>query len=185
MIKKFLSSVLLVFYYSFFQYLPRNRSTFGFFAAKLRGITAAVCFEYAAEDCAIERRAYFGRGEQIRIGKNSSIGFRCELHGKVIIGNYVMMGPETIILTKNHVHTDINLPMYFQGETESELVEIGNDVWIGTRVIILPGVKIGNGTIIGAGSIVTSNIPDFVVAAGVPCKVIRHRKQASETDKLC
>ena len=54
-------------------------------------------------------------------------------------------------------------------------VSIGNDVWIGGRVIILPGVNIGDGCIIGAGAVVTKDIPSYCVAVGVPAKVVRHR----------
>jgi acetyltransferase-like isoleucine patch superfamily enzyme len=58
---------------------------------------------------------------------------------------------------------------------EIHRVEIGNDVWIGTKVIIMGGVKIGDGAIIGAGSIVTKDIPDSAIAVGVPAKVIKNR----------
>lgn len=59
-----------------------------------------------------------------------------------------------------------------------EPVVIGDDVWIGTRVIILPGVKIGNGVIIAAGAVVTKDIPDYAVAGGVPAKVIKYRNNS-------
>lgn len=55
-------------------------------------------------------------------------------------------------------------------------IRIGNDVWIGRRVIIMPGVKVGNGCVIGAGSIVTHNIPDYCVVAGVPAKKVKERR---------
>ena len=65
--------------------------------------------------------------------------------------------------------------MMDQGFEEERPVTIGNDVWIGDRVIILAGVEIGDGCIIGAGSVVTKSIPAYSIAAGVPCKVIRSR----------
>ena len=55
-------------------------------------------------------------------------------------------------------------------------VTIGNDVWIGMRSIIMPGVKIGNGAVIGAGAIVTKNVPDYAIVGGVPAKIIKYRK---------
>ena len=54
-------------------------------------------------------------------------------------------------------------------------VTIGNDVWIGTRVIILPGVTVGNGVIIGAGAVVTKDVPDMAIVGGVPAKIIKYR----------
>lgn len=67
---------------------------------------------------------------------------------------------------------------------EIKRVKIGNDVWIGTRVIIMGGVKIGNGAIIGAGSIVTKDLPDYSIAVGVPAKVIKYRFDKPIIDKL-
>lgn len=62
-----------------------------------------------------------------------------------------------------------------QGSRVAKVV-IGNDVWIGMRSIIMPGVKIGNGVVIGAGAVVTKDIPDYAVVGGVPAKIIRFRK---------
>ena len=62
-----------------------------------------------------------------------------------------------------------------QGSRVAKVV-IGNDVWIGMRSIIMPGVKIGNGVVIGSGAVVTKDIPDYAVVGGVPAKIIRFRK---------
>jgi maltose O-acetyltransferase len=63
-----------------------------------------------------------------------------------------------------------------QGKSKDRVITIENDVWIGARVIILPGIKINSGSIIGAGSVVTGDIPPFSIAAGNPAKIIRKRK---------
>jgi maltose O-acetyltransferase len=92
------------------------------------------------------------------------------------IGDDVMMGPDVVILSSSHDHDRTDIPMRFQGGAPNKLTVIGNDVWIGTRVIIVHGVKIGNGVIIGAGAVVTKDVPDYAVVGGVPAKIIKFRK---------
>ena len=91
-----------------------------------------------------------------------------------------MMGTDCVIITRSHRHDRTDIPMMDQGFEEERPVFVGNDVWLGDRVIILPGVHIGDGCIIGAGSVVTRDIPPYSVAAGVPAKVIKDRKNAEE-----
>ncbi len=91
-----------------------------------------------------------------------------------------MMGQECAILTTNHRFDRLDIPMNEQGCSEIKPVVIGNDVWIGMHCIILPGVHIGNGAIIGAGSVVTKNVPDFAIVGGNPAKLISFRKQVNE-----
>ena len=93
----------------------------------------------------------------MEIGDNSGIGIDCTLYGKVLIGRDVMMGPECKFFTINHETKNLSIPMRLQGTTPEKEIIIGDNVWIGTRVIILPGVKIGSGSIIGADSIVTKS----------------------------
>lgn len=109
------------------------------------------------------------------IGDNSGIGINARLHGEVEIGSNVMMGPECIIYTSNHAFSRIDIPMNKQGFSPAKKVSIGDDVWIGGRVIILPGVQVGNGAIIGAGSVVTKDIPPYAIVGGNPAKIIRNR----------
>lgn len=122
----------------------------------------------------IERNAVFS--SELSIGNNSGIGIDCELYGPVTIGNDVMMGPEVVIYTSGHRHDRTDIPMCEQGTSAVLPVKIGNDVWIGRRVMIMPGVTIGNGCIIGAGAVVTHNVPDFSIIGGVPASIIKHRK---------
>jgi len=67
--------------------------------------------------------------------------------------------------------------MWQQGYIPDEPVIIGDDVWIGTRAIIMPGVKISNGSIIGAAAVVTKDVPDFAIVGGVPARIIGSRKK--------
>lgn len=111
-------------------------------------------------------------------GKNIEIGDRCYFNFnttfiddyKIKIGNGVMFGPNVTVCTVGHpVHIDLRP----NGEMYCAPVEIKENVWVGANVVILPGVTIGENSVIGAGSVVTKDIPANTVAAGVPCKVIR------------
>lgn len=96
---------------------------------------------------------------------------------KISIGNNVFVGPNTCITTASH-------PIIPEERLEASFgkpVTIGNDVWIGANCTILPGVNIGDGSVIGAGSVVTKDIPERVVAVGNPCKVLR---KVSEKDSV-
>ncbi len=115
--------------------------------------------------------------------QNISIGNRCRINtgtyisglGSLTIGNNILIGMNVVILTTNHNFHKVNIPIYFQ-EFTSKKVNIGDDVWLGANSIILPGVSIGKGSVIGAGSVVTKNIPDYSIAVGNPAKVIKTRK---------
>lgn len=85
------------------------------------------------------------------------------------------MGPEVVIYTSGHRHDRTDILMGQQGDDGVRPVVIGDDVWIGRRAIIMPGVKIGNGCIIGAAAVVTHDIPDYSIAAGVPARVVKNR----------
>ena len=90
--------------------------------------------------------------------------------GKVIIGDNVLIGPNVSIYSVTHPFDYIERR---KGYIQGKQITIGNDVWIGGNVVILPGVSIGDNTIIGAGSVVTKDIPSNVIAVGNPCKIIK------------
>ena len=111
----------------------------------------------------------------IVLGNGSGLGVNCLVHGPLVIGNNVMMGPDVVILTHSHNIDRVDVPMGQQGSWVRK-VTIGNDVWIGMRSIIMPGITIGDGAIIGAGAVVTKDVPDYAVVGGVPARIIRFRK---------
>jgi galactoside O-acetyltransferase len=118
----------------------------------------------------IEPPIYFCYGKNIEIGEDCYINFNCNFvdDGKIIIGNKVMFGPGVTVATVGH---PIN-PKY-RGYMYSFPVKIENNCWIGAGAIICPGVTIGENSVIGAGSVVTKDIPANVIAVGNPCKVLR------------
>lgn len=175
---KFLKGISLVFYYSILRYLPQYLPN----GTECRNIRSSVCkyiFEKCGENVNVKKGAYFGRGNNIEIGNNSDIGLDsrisgCDAGGKLYIGNNVIMAPEVLILTLKHNYRDKNLLIREQG-FEKSIVIIEDDVWIGQRVIILPGVKIGEGAVVAAGSVVAKDVDPYVVVGGVPAKFIKER----------
>lgn len=95
--------------------------------------------------------------------------------GGVTIGDRTLIGYRTQILSANHEIPPIGEPIPISG-TKYAPICIGNDVWLGANVIVLPGVTIGEGAIIAAGAVVTRDIPANSIAAGVPCKVVKYRE---------
>ena len=113
----------------------------------------------------------------ISIGDNSGIGANSMLNGSITIGDNVMMGEECVVFHQNHRFDRLDIPMCQQGFSESKPVRIGNDVWIGMRVTILPGVTVGNHAIIGAGAVVTKDVPDYAIVGGNPARILRMRNE--------
>lgn len=115
--------------------------------------------------------------EGIIIGNNVGISQNCFIaaRGLITIGNDVIIGPGVSIFSENHNFSRIDIPIVFQGETRLN-VTIRDDVWIGTKAIILAGVTIGAHSIVAAGSVVTKDVPEYCIVAGVPAKVIKVRK---------
>ncbi|GEO46156.1 sugar O-acetyltransferase [Companilactobacillus kimchii] len=119
-------------------------------------------------------------GFNIFVGDRVFVNYNCVFsdNGKITIGNDVRIAPNVGLYTVNHA---------FDSEERAEglqiykPIEIKDKVWLGANVVVLPGVTIGEGSIVGAGSVVTKDIPASVIAAGNPCKVIR---EIRESDKL-
>ena len=111
-------------------------------------------------------------GSNIHVGKNFLANYNVTILdiAPVRIGDYVMIGPGTLITTVNHPLSPLGRRRHLG---IAKPVCIGNDVWIGGNVTILPGVTIGNNVVVAAGAVVTRDIPDDCVVGGVPAKVIR------------
>jgi maltose O-acetyltransferase len=114
---------------------------------------------------------YCDYGANIELGERVFFNFNCVVLDvcRVRVGDYTLFGPAVQIYTAMH-------PLDAEERRREEFgkpVEIGADVWVGGGAIILPGVRIGSRAVIGAGSVVTRDVPDQVFAAGNPCRVIR------------
>ena len=161
-------------YYTIAKRMPRSYSGFKIGQTALRRFCGKLMLEHCGKKVNIEHNAIFS--PKVSLGDYSGIGVNAKIYGRCTIGDYVMMGEDCTIITRNHKFDRTDVPMMEQGFEEEKPVCIGNDVWIGDRVMIMPGVHIGDGCVIGAGSVVTRDIPPYSVAAGVPAKVIRSRK---------
>lgn len=138
------------------------------------------------------RHGYYKRVLKIKIGKGSSIHLNCFIHGtritilencvinrecfldgraEIMIGNKVSISPHVHIFTGDHDYNDRHFAFRGKG------VHIGDYVWIGSRATILPGVKIGEGAVVCAGAVVTKDVEEYSVVAGVPAKKIRERNR--------
>lgn len=119
-------------------------------------------------------------GDNVFVGDFSSINAN---DAEIIIGSNVAIGPMTLIQGANHNFDRLDMPIIRQGHAPNR-VEIGDDVWIAARVVILPGVKISGGAVIAAGAVVNKDVPAGAVMAGVPAKVIRMRGDSNSDSKF-
>lgn len=124
------------------------------------------------KDIHIEQPFHCDYGSNIEVGDNFFANYNCVMLdvAKIRIGHNVMFAPNVSVYTAGHpIHPDSRNSGYEYGIS----VTIGNNVWVGGNTVINPGVKIGDNVVIGSGSVVTKDIPDNMIAAGNPCKVLR------------
>ncbi len=108
-------------------------------------------------------------------GDFSYVGPNCNIGPKVKIGNYTMLANNVSVIGDDHIFSKSGTPIIFSGRPILRETVIGDDVWVGAFSIVLAGTKIGNGSIIGAGSVVTRDVPPYSVFAGVPARFIKMR----------
>lgn len=107
-------------------------------------------------------------------GANGNVRLIADCGGEIVIGNLVNLGPNVVIRAADHAFDRVDVPIRKQGHAPGR-IEVGNDVWIAANVVVVRGARIGDHAVIGAGSVVTGDIPAFAVAAGAPARVIRYR----------
>jgi len=129
-------------------------------------------FASVGRDVWIEPPFYCDYGSNIFLGDKVYFNFNCLIldPAKVIIGDNVLFGPNVQIYTATHPLSHAERQ---KGLELAKPIEIGSDVWVGGSTVISPGVRIGSRSVIGAGSVVTKDVPDSVFAAGNPCRVLR------------
>jgi len=173
--KKLLRFIFWLGYYLFARHLPRSSIVYSLGSKKIRAFFLKRLFKKFGKNVNIEPKVIFFKLSQSEIGDNSGIGMNSRI-GTIIIKNDVMIGEELMAISQNHEFSNLNKPMWKQGWTQDEPIVICDDVWIGSRVTILPGVKINKGAIIGGAAVVTKDIPEYAIVGGNPAKILRYRR---------
>lgn len=128
----------------------------------------------ASKGCTISKD--FVAGAYSYVGPNSLI------YPKVTLGDYSMIANDVMIIGSDHKFSEPDLPIIFSGRDKLSPTNIGKDVWIGTRAIVMAGVSIGNGAIIGAGAVVTEDVRPYSIVVGVPAREIKRRFNDEEIE---
>jgi len=121
------------------------------------------------------------KGGSINLGENTNIGSNCLIHAEspVRVGKRVLIASYSYLVGGgNHDFSRTDIPIIQQPSVTKGGISIGDGVWLGARATILDGVSVGHDSIVGAGAVVLDSLPEFVVAVGVPARIIKRRKQA-------
>jgi maltose O-acetyltransferase len=162
-------------YLGFARHLPWSPRPGGGVSRRIRAGLARQMLDECGRNVNVEHGAWFGSGRGIRLGERSDLGMDSLIIGPLAVGRDVMMGPRCILLASSHAFASVDLPMNAQGFAEDRPIVIEDDVWVGAGAIVLPGVRIGTGSVVGAGSVVTKDVPPWTVVAGNPARVVRNR----------
>ncbi len=117
-------------------------------------------------------------------GEFGFIGEGCQIGPRVELECYVMFGPRVAIVGGDHRFDRVGIPMIFSGRPELEATKVEADVWVGYGAIIMAGVRIGRGTIIAAGAVVTQNVPAYEIWGGIPARKLRDRFNNEEDRRI-
>ena len=122
---------------------------------------------------------------KLRIGDFSALSPNVDVgadNGEILLGRQVAVGPGTVIRAANHCFARCDVPIMAQGHTPGRVI-IDDDVWIGANCVITPGVHIGRGAVVGAGAVVTRDVPPFSIVGGVPARLIGWRDPSRQGDR--
>jgi len=169
-----MKNIFLILYYGIASKLPNISFPLGKMFNRFRVFTLKKTL-VIGNNCRIMKNVYIGSGRDIEIGNYCRINELSRLCN-VKIGNYVMIGRETIILGMSHKHDKVDMPMERQEKKMSKQSIIEDDVWLGARVMIMPGVHIKKGCIIASNAVLTKDTEEYGVYGGVPAKLIKKRK---------
>lgn len=119
-------------------------------------------------------------GREIVIGDNFYMGYNCHLGANMIIGDSVIFASEVAVVGGDHKIDNISVPIRFSGRDVFKMTVFEDGCWIGHRAIVLHGVRIGEGAVVGAGSVVTKDVEAFSIVCGNPAKFVRYRDKITD-----
>lgn len=170
-----MNKIKLIIYYIIISKLPNSRYSNIFRKIRNWYICDVLKIMKKHNNNYFEENIYIGNGNQISIGEYCHINENVFIQGATI-GNFVMIAPNVSILNSTHKYEQVDIPMIEQGEEINLNPVIEDDVWIGRNVVIMPNIKIGKGSIVGSGAVVTKNLEPYSIVGGVPAKLIKKRK---------
>lgn len=155
------------------KYLPRTYMPYSFGSKYIRSFLIKNFINECGENLNIQTNVLLS--PFIEIGDNVEINENVRIRANIKIGNDVLIAPNVQLISINHEYKDTEKSIKNQGEIAG-YIHIKNDVWIGSNAIVLPNTTLSQGCIVGAGSIVTKDVPAYTIVGGNPAKVIKYRK---------
>lgn len=143
-------------------------------------------FDFKGENVQISKQYNFIYPENISLGNNVYLGPKCNISafGKVNISDGVIIGPHCTIYSANHNYSENIKSIPYDSKLIIKNVTIHENVWIGGNTILLPGVEVGEGSIIAAGSVITKSVPPFAIMGGNPAKILKYRDNIEDYKRL-
>ena len=170
-----MKNIFYFFYYCIISKLPNGRYLKIFSIIRSYYVCKAMKLGVYHNETEIQENIYFSGPGKVEIGINCQINENVFIQGAVV-GDHVMIAPNVAILCNIKDISRTDIPMNMQGwKVKGEKVIIENDVWIGRNAIIMPGVRIAKGSVVGAGSVVTHDVPPYSIVGGVPARIISNR----------
>lgn len=164
-----MNKLLLVIYYIILQHIPMQPMPGYKIGYILRRKIASCILKKCGENIIVKNHCYFGSGQKLSVGHRSQLGQNARLNGEITIGNDCVMGPDVVMMATSHEFNRLDIPINQQGAKAEEPIVIGDDCWIGTRAIILPGVHLGDHCIVAAGAVITRSFPNNCIVGGGTC----------------
>lgn len=169
--------IKIALYYLIFAKLPSARFTLLFSTWRVWYFTRVLkIMKSGPNESMLGHNIYIANGQRVQFGYGCRVNENVYIE-KADIGNDVLIAPNVAILSRMHEFERTDIPMSLQGYRPEKGVVIGDDVWLGRNVIVMPGVKVGRGSIVAAGAVVTKDVEPFSIVGGVPAILIKRRKQ--------
>lgn len=171
------------FYYLVAYRLPENHWMGGTLWNAIRVACARPLLREAGKNIHIDRRVNFGTGNKLTLKDHSGVGADSRLIGDVTFGEYVATGFGVVVTAYDRDLSRTDIPMVDQHVGFDAPVVVGRDCVLFAQSVILPGVTIGEGSIVGAGAVVAKNVPAYCVVGGNPARVVKWRKPPEDTER--